>query len=238
MKKYCQTIFSLLLVLGIWVSSAKAVEAAYFTLNPASGTNSVGEQFDVLVGIQSGTDKVYAADIWATFDASKLEVVSITNGYDLNAVEPGSPLSFISLASKNFDNNAGTITASVQNSQTSSYQTMVMDNQPILKVTFKAKATGVASFNFTCSAGSVNDSNVLSSESYDDVIVCSSNQSGSYTIQSGTGGDTVDPTPAPATTTATTTTTTELPQAGMVEYTIAFMVLAVILLGLSVFMFV
>ena len=233
MKKYCQTIFSLLLVLGIWVSSAKAVEAAYFTLNPASGTNSVGEQFDVLVGIQSGTDKVYAADIWATFDASKLEVVSIVKGFDSNNLPSGSPLEFISVASKNFDNNAGTITASIQNLQTSSYQTMAMDNQPILKVTFKAKAVGVANLSFTCSAGSTNDCNVLNAESYDDVIVCSSNQSGSYTIESGTGGETTAPTSAPA----TTTTTTELPQTGMVEYTIGFMVLAVILLGLSVFMF-
>lgn len=233
MKKYCLTLIILFFSLVLWVSSAKAVQAAYFTLNPATGSYSTGQEFDVLVGIQSGTDKVYAADIWATFDASKLEVVSIAKGFDSNNLPAGSPLEFISIASKNFDNNAGTITASIQNSQTSSYQTAVMDDQPILKVTFKAKATGVASFNFTCSAGSVNDSNVLSAESYDDVIVCSSNQSGSYTIESGSS---VEVTSTPTTT--TTTTTEELPQTGMVEYTIGFVVLAIALMALSVFLFV
>ena len=144
-------------------------------------------------------------------------------------------LPYIIVASKNFDNNAGTITASIQNTQTSSHETTVMTNQPILRITFKAKATGVASFNFTCSAGSVNDSNILSADSYDDVVVCSSNQSGSYTIEAGAGG-TAEPTST--TITGSTTTTSELPQTGMVEYTVGFLVLAVILLITSTFLFV
>ncbi len=226
MKKICLSLLSLMVCLGLWVSSVRAVEAAYFTLSPASASHSVGEQFDVVVGIESGTDKVYAADIWASFDASKLEIVSI-----VKAFEP-EDLPNIIVASKNFDNNAGTITASVQNQSTSSHETAIMTNQPILKITFKAKATGVASFNYTCSAGSTNDCNVLSADSYDDVIVCSSNQSGSYTIQAGTGGVT-EPTIAPV-----TTTTSELPQTGMVEYTVGFLVLAVIMLVISTFLFV
>lgn len=59
MKRNCLVIISLLIALSVWVSSAKAVEAAYFTLSPASSSHSVGEQFDVLIGVQSGTDKVY-----------------------------------------------------------------------------------------------------------------------------------------------------------------------------------
>jgi len=110
-----------------------------------------------------------------------------------------------------------------------------MTNQPILKITFKAKVAGVASFNYTCSAGSTNDCNVVSADSYDDVIVCSSNQSGSYTIQAGTGGAVATIAPSPST---TTTTTSELPQTGMVEYTVGFLVLAVALLVVSAFLFV
>jgi len=215
--------------LGMWLSGAGAVEAAYFTLSPASATHSVDEQFDVIVGIESGTDKVYAADIWASFDASKLEIVSIVKAFE------SEDLPNIIVASKNFDNNAGTITASVQNQSTSSYEAAVMTNQPILKITFKAKVAGVASFNYTCSAGSTNDCNVVSADSYDDVIVCSSNQSGSYTIQAGTGGAVATIAPSPST---TTTTTSELPQTGMVEYTVGFLVLAVALLVVSAFLFV
>jgi len=230
MKKICLSLLILIACLGVWLSGAGAVEAAYFTLSPASASHSVGEQFDVVVGIESGTDKVYAADIWASFDASKLEIVSIVKAFE------SEDLPNIIVASKNFDNNAGTITASIQNQSTSSHETAVMTNQPILKITFKAKAIGVASFNYTCSAGSTNDCNILSADSYDDVIVCSSNQSGSYTIQAGTGGAVA--TTTPVTTTPVTTTTSELPQTGMVEYTVGFLVLAVALLVISTFLFV
>lgn len=79
MKKTCLAILSM--IIGAMVLATSA-EAANFTLSPATGNYDNGSQFDVIVGITSGTSKVFAADIWATFDASKLEMLNVVRAYD------------------------------------------------------------------------------------------------------------------------------------------------------------
>jgi hypothetical protein len=185
---------------------------------------------------------VFAADIWATFDASKLEMLNVVRAYDdedLTAEQSALKYIQVSKDENSINNSTGVMKISVQNSQFTSYDSVVMDNQPILRITFRAKATGTASFNFTCSQGSVNDSNIIDAETYEDVITCASNQSGSYTIGGGsqTGGDT-ETTATTTTTTTSTTGDTELPQTGVIEYTIGFGLLALALLIVSGFLFI
>lgn len=232
MRKFCLSLFLLVFLGGMVL--ARSVEAANFTLSPASGSYAVGQEFDVVVGITSGASKVFAADIWATFDASKLEMTEVVAAFDSVAL----PLSVVQTDSS-INNSTGVMKISVQNTQSVSFESVPMNNQPILRITFRAKAAGTASFLFTCSQGSVNDCNIIDADTYEDVITCASNQSGSYTITSSTGGDEGEDTTTTTTTTSTTVTgDTELPQTGVIEYTLGFGLLALTLLVVSAFLFV
>lgn len=232
MRKFCLSLFLLVFLGGMFLPGS--AEAANFTLKPASGSYTVGQEFDVVVGITSGTSKVFAADIWATFDASKLEMTNVVAAFDSSVL----PLSVVK-TDASINNSTGVMKISVQNSQSVSFESVPMSDQPILRITFKAKATGTASFLFTCSQGSVNDSNIIDADTYEDVIACASNQSGSYTITSSTGGDEgVDSTTTTTTTSTTVTGDTELPQTGVIEYTLGFGLLALVLLVVSAFLFV
>jgi len=190
-----------------------AVEAANYTLNPSSASASVGGNLEVTVGIESGTDKVYTGDIWMTFDASKLELTAV------DAIA-NSTFAF-TLGDKNIDNVAGTLKVALIPAVSSSLDSKVATG-PIVKLTFRAKATGVATAVFTCTSGNLNDANIIDPNSAD-IIVCGSNQSGSYTINAGTGGEAA---PTAAVTTSTTTTS-ELPRTGVDGPTIAMIIMGI-----------
>lgn len=189
------------------VTQVKAVEAApRFTLSPASGSYSQGSQFQVNVGAETEGQKTGGIDIWATFDASKLEVVSITKiadaSYGFAEIQP------------NINNDAGKFDVALVSNSQSSFDAVAISGD-LIQITFKAKATGTASLNFTCSAGSFTDSNIISStQTNQDLIDCPSNPSGSYTITAAVGGDTT-----------TTTSTKQLPQTGVATPTIVMIVM-------------
>src|SRR3989339_575653 len=69
-------ILSLVLCLGVSASSA-AMAGPMLKLSPSSGSFSNGSTFKVTVGVDSGTAKSMAVDAFLTFDAGKLEVVSV-----------------------------------------------------------------------------------------------------------------------------------------------------------------
>lgn len=237
MRKICLLV--VLLICLLVVLPVKAANGANFGLSPASGNYTNGTQFDVVITITTGTNKMYAADVWMTFDASKLEIINVTRAYDSDSL-PADKQSLryfeVVKTAESINNTAGTMKISVQNLQSTSHDAIALTNQPMIRVTFKGKATGTASVNFTCSQGSVNDSNIIDAESYEDIITCSSNQSGLYTIDAGSGGSTSDTTTT-STTTTTTTSSGQLPQTGVLEYTIGFGLLAIILLAFSGWMF-
>ena len=98
-------------------------------------------------------------------------------------------------------------------------------------VTFKAKATGSAAVNFTCTAGSTIDTNIFDT-SGNDVIDCASNVNGIYTITAGSGGVT-DPTTAPTAVPTTvvnnvTTVPGELPRTGGIGATLGLMIFGIV----------
>ena len=216
-----------------------AVAAPHFTLTPASGTEKVGDTFEVVMGVDSDTEKVIGLDIKSTFDASKLEVVSIVKA---SVPDDGYQFTYTT-SSPIIDNTAGTFEVTLPSLSSNVYVGVVAKHE-LLKITFKAKAAGTATLNYVCQAGSVAETNIIN-EQGNDVVDCSSNQSGSYTITSTTTSDspTSTPTPVPTstsssgtTTTATatstptastTTTTTTLPETGGVADTVALMLLGV-----------
>jgi len=188
-KNYLAICRSLLFSLVMFLVAAKEVKAAYFTLSPASGNYDAGSTFDVVVGISSGEEKVYAADVWINFDSNILSV----NG----VAAVSSPAFPFVLGDQNIDNDAGIVKIALNPAISSS-----LDAQPangsLLTLTLTAVTAGSGNLNFICTDGSINDANIIEPETVSDIIVCSSNQAGVFVI-----GDS-------STSTSTTTSTSEV----------------------------
>lgn len=192
-----------------------AMAVPHFTLTPASGSQTVGQDFTVVMGVDSDTEKVVGIDIKGSFDSSKLEIVSIEKGI---VPDDGYQFSYTS-GQAIIHNDTGVFEVTLTPLNQSVLVGPVAKHE-LLKITFKPKATGTATLNYTCLPGSVVETNIIS-QAGSDVVDCSANQSGSYTIEAGTGGDN---TPA-ATATPVPSGTSSLPQTGAVENTIILMVL-------------
>lgn len=188
---------------------AVEAKAARLYLTPADGTYSIGDEFDLELGIDTGGEESMAADALLNFDSTKLEVVSVVKG------------SFFPGSDYNIDNDNGRLTIysfSEQALQTNS-GTGVLAN-----ITFKALTEGSAAVSFLCETGNDVDSAVWDAQG-NDLINCGSNGSGTYTIGSGGGG--VEPTDVPVATSAPdapvatsapdapTSTPSQLPETGV-----------------------
>lgn len=241
MKKTALNIFAFVLIAMFITVNARAVVAApRLILTPISGDYANGSTFTVSIGVNSDGEKSSAVDVWSTFDKTKLEVVSI-----VKSANPPFPFEM----TPKFDNTAGTFQFSCVSTNMSAFDDAVINGE-LAVVTFKAKAVGIASLNFTCTPGSTVDSNIFNSE-INDVIGCSANSVGSYNIIAGsvtttptvtTTTPTITATPtltnsitsAPATDLGTTSTT--LPQTGAVGSTIGLIIFGVIGLASALFL--
>ncbi len=227
MKKTAISIFVFVFALLFVAVNANAVKAApQLTLTPFSGSYANGSEFKVSIGVNSETEKSSAVDVWATFDAAKLEVVSI-----IKSANPPFPFDMTPA----IDNVGGKFNFSCASTNMSAFDDVAINGE-LAVVTFKAKALGTAVLNFTCTTGSTIDSNIFNSD-INDVITCSANSSGSYTITAATGSSTATitstPTPtsaqsAASTSTTTTTTATQLPQTGGIGSTVGLLVFGAI----------
>ena len=208
------------LILFTVLSTKSVMAAPHLTLTPSSKTVGNGDEFTVMVGVDSGTDTSTAVDAWGTFDATRLEIISI-----VKADNPAFPFT----ASPNIYNDTGKFDFSCASTDMSSFEDKVI-NGDLMKITFKAKATGLATVTFTCQSGSTIDSNIIKTTG-EDIIDCGANQSGSYTIEASIGGDedTTDDT------TTTTTSSSELPQTGGFETTMIMLVLGTLRIAGSLF---
>ncbi len=230
MKKTVISVFTFVFLLLFMAVNTNAVKAApRLTLTPVSGDYTKDSTFTVSIGVNSETEKSSAVDVWATFDAAKLEVVQIVKSAD-----PPFPFDM----TPRIDNVNGKFDFSCASTNMSAFDDVVINGELVV-VTFKAKDLGTANLNFTCTAGSTIDSNIFNSE-INDVISCAANSSGSYTITAGTGGSTSTPTPtvtaSTSTSTTTTTTTSELPQTGGIESTVGLILFGVISLASALFL--
>lgn len=214
MKKIFCPILIAFLLLGVNPAFA-AGPMLKFT--PSSGTYTNGSTFTVKVGIDSGTEKTQAVDIWATFDSSKLEVVSIEQATNT--------FNFL-FGGKNIYNDTGKFDISTFSSDQGTYEGTVLVGD-LAVVTFKAKALGTAHVDFVCQSGSNIDSNIINMSGVD-VINCASNINGIYTI---TDGGTSDPDPTAVPTNVPSSgdeTDAELPKTGSVGTTIGLMIFGIV----------
>lgn len=170
---------SILIALVIFFSSAKAVLAQFFTFSPTNLTKKVGEQFTVVLNIDTEGKQVKGADAKISFDTSVIEVVSVEKG------------TFFPKGGYNVDMDTGKIYISygfdqvyTTNSGTGSFATL----------TLKGKKAGTGNLTWVCST-QTSDTNVWDASS-NDIVNCSSTTTGNYTIIDS-GDSTSSPTPAP-----------------------------------------
>lgn len=226
MRKSGFKIFLVLMVTSLLLAtSARAVLAGpHYTLTPSSGSGSVGSDMHVIVGIDTGTEKMIGGDLQMTFDASKLELTSVT--------KVGSPAFNFQYNQGDaiIDNSVGTFALTLSPFDSSVYSGVIANGQ-LLDLTFRPKATGTATVAYTCVAGAIaRDTNIINTTSAD-VIDCPSNQSGSYSISAATGGGGSSSTPTPVPTSAgvvATTTPSTLPSTGNLTATMFMVVFGVI----------
>lgn len=203
----------------------KAEGAARFYLEPASGEYSQGEEFEVAVWADPAGGEAVAIDAIISFDATRLEVSSVKEEVFFTQEGVGTNQGF----NYDIDNDTGRVSlysfATVSNFSVSSAG-------KIATITFKAKGEGTASVSFICQAGGDEDSSIWDTNS-EDIVNCSSNGSGSYTIG---GGESSSPTPTPTPTTASspespTPTPTALPETGIETPLMGVIIGGIIILG-------
>ncbi len=200
-KTACLLITLAFLLSGVGAKAVYAGPRLYF--DPASATKNLNETFTVTAKVDTAGEIVGSIDGIGTYDSSKLELVSVTKASDMvfNEVEGGG--------------NCQIPTSSGGRFTFSCYTNSVLSNTvpagSLVVFTFKAIAVGTGTVNFSCTAGSTVDSNIVKSSNASDVISCSENGAGSYTVVQGS---TTTTTTNPTTNSSTTTTSTTLPQTG------------------------
>lgn len=222
---------TMLFLAAVGAAGATEVLAGpHFTFSPASGSYDNGSTFTTTLGVDSGTEEVIAMDVVGTFDATKLELVSVTKA--TNAVFD---FSFDS-TTPIIDNATGKYEMALMPISLSVYDGKVL-NGPLLVFTFKAKSAGSASVNLTCQSGAIADANIIDMESMD-VIDCSANQSALFTLTATGGSTEATPTPTttstyspPSSTSTTTSTSEELPQTGGITSTLGLMIFGLVSVG-------
>lgn len=214
MRKVSSILILFLLFFVVCGKANFALAAPHFTLTPTSGSYGVGSNFSVILGVDSNTENMASADIVGTFDAARLEIVSIDK-----VTSPAFAFDYNSSTTPIIHNDTGKFEITLNPSSSSTFDYKPASG-PLLTINFRAKAVGSANLGLTCQAGSVTDTNIINSLAVD-VVDCPSNQSGSYTISPATGGE------SGVTTTITTTpklTSTQLPKTGSVASTFGLII--------------
>ena len=169
------------------------VQAASFSFQPATGTYTLNSTWSVLLRINTDSQPVTSADIRLTYEPTKMEVVSITNGL------------FFETFSQNVSP-TGTIYITAVASPSGASKT---GSGTIANLNLKAKSAGTSPLSFVCQSGTSSDSNIYNAAGQD-LINCSLLTNAGYTL-TGTGSA-ATPTPTrQATTSALPVTGWSLP---------------------------
>jgi len=198
-------------------SMVMAAGAPHYTLTPSSGgPYTVGSNFSVILGIETGTREMVLGDIEGRFDSAKIELVSIEK---VAVSEKAFP--YDEGVTLKPDNTKGEFGITLADPDNPSLLQGKVANGKLFKLNFKAKAVGTATVTFFCQSPSTVDSNILIGKEGADEISCSENSSGSYVI--GASSST-------STSTTTTTTTKTLPRTASTAQTAGMIILG----GISV----
>lgn len=208
-----QLIYLLGLFVFLFVNPTLALAAPHLSLDPSSGTISTSGT-SVTVKIDTSGQAAKSAKAVITFDTAKFEISSVTAG------------SFFDEVSHNIYNSSGQVVINANLSLGSSLETKT-GTGTLATLLVKAKASsGTGDLTFSCTAGSSTDSGI-NDATPTDIIDCTANINGSYSLGAATGGTT---SPSPS----STTKASSLPVAGSTGPTTVLLAigLALILLPL------
>jgi len=241
-------LFSLFWFFFSIIFNTPASAAVTLFLDPPSDTFDIGENFEVLVKLNTGGAKTVGVDALMNFDPAILQLKG---------------LSFGTLYSENNENltkaetTGGFYFSSANLSSAVSFSNSTAETLATLK--FTAKAAGTSQVTFKCTAGSLVDTNVWEQGTRGgdavDLLICTNATGGSYQVE-GAGvtstptpttqpgptatptpgpSPTPTPTPLPGTPTSTPTPAKELPVAGGFENTAILSIIGggLVLLGLA-----
>jgi len=220
-------LFFLFLGLFLMLPVKAASAAGRFYLEPASGTYSSGEEFDVAVWVDPGGGEAVAIDGLIGFDTTRLEVVSVTEEAFFTQAGVGTNQGF-------------SYTTDADNGRITIYSFATIGNfsvttaGKIATIKFKAVSEGTATASFVCQSGGEDDSSIWDSKQAD-LVDCPSNGSGSYTISAAGGGASPTSTPTPTTASSApdspTATPSQLPETGIETPLIIVMIGGLVILG-------
>jgi len=196
-------IFNFFLLLFLFFSSS--VEAAFLKVDPNAVSSSAGNNFDVKVILDPGSDAIYSTDIYLTYDQSLLKVVSVKAENLFPTVTHD-------------ESTSGKVyIAAMVNDPTSS----ISSSGTVATITFQGLKDGSGNLSFDCSNSKVikNDANATN------VLNCSQNISSSVTIGSGSNTSSNN--------NNSSTNLTSLPQTGIFENVVKFAIPGIILLFLG-----
>jgi len=200
MKRFVIKLVLLLAVFLVFGARNEVFAYGKFTISPDMDNPSVGDEFTVTIGVDSGDEISAAIDIFGIVtDPAKMEILSIDK-----AENPAFNFEMV-------PNDGYTETGKFSVACVSMDQTGIGDGTiegDLITLTLKAKAAGWSSIIFDCTPNTTSDTNIFNNVGTD-IVQCSLNEEGQYNI----GGLIGDPTPVPPTSTldegseSTTTTT-------------------------------
>lgn len=172
MSKRLLLLATLFLIMGLFGGTQAAFAGARLYFEPASGSYENGSEFTVTVKIDTGGEEAMTTDVAINFDSSRLTVSQVANGgfftgFDYILEADSGRLMIYSFSQQPLQTKSGT--------------------GDIAIITFKATGEGEAPVSLFCQAGGDTDSNIWDVQG-NDLIDCSANGSGSYTI-GGTGSN-------------------------------------------------
>lgn len=220
MKKgllFCLIFFSfifLALPLAVWAADP------HLELSPSSGAiGSTGTSIDVL--IDSGGQAIKSAKAVINYSASQLEVSSIQAG------------DFFDDVSHNIYNSTGQVIINANLSLSSMLESKT-GSGTLATMTMTSKlSSGTGAVTFDCTEGSSTDSNINDPTPLD-IIVCSANVNGSYTLAASASADGTG-TSTTGGTGGATATTTAVPVTGVNGPTIGLLLAGFVLLFTPLF---
>ena len=218
------------------MSSRQAMAGAHYTLTEKTGSHTIDSSFSVIIGIDSGIDKIIAGDLVMTFDSQKLQITSVEK-----VASPAMDFFFDSSTPK-INNTEGKFEMTIAPNTTTINDSKVAIGD-LLRVNFKANALGEASLNFTCQAQVYTDTNIVDGSSVD-IVDCVANDSGVYSITAADGSiptstptpisDPENPEPTLVVLVNSGGTPTQLPQTGMIDSTIGLVIFGLVGIGFGV----
>lgn len=200
----------LFLTIGYLSLTTGVLAAASLSLSPASSSTAQGQTFIVNVVLNTDNNSSSGTDALLSFNPQIIKIQSVAFA---------NPLLYSGENRQTIDNTNGKLTL---NSSVISAAYAYKGSGTLATITFKGESTGSSAVSFLCTAATTNgDSNIWNTQAQD-IINCSSNIGGAYTV---TSGESTSPTATPTITSGgesdtNPTATPTPPAAGNISLTI------------------